>query len=999
MLYPQHFIDELKNRADLVRIIEPYAPLKKKGANWMGCCPFHQEKTPSFSVNPSKGFYKCFGCLEENELIWTDKGLKPIGQVCFCDKVVDLNGNYQEVVNIVHKTSDVILGISTDIFRYDPLWLTPDHTCLFIRQEDAIKNLPYLVNTAERLKFRSDCKRAKRSKKYRNALKLTEGNANEMKVGDYLAFPVISKTIRNNSPLKADGIINPKKNLINDYRIEELPVNEKTARLYGLWLAEGSLGRDFVRWTFSSKEMDYAEEVVSILETEFCLSASIYHHGDYKNICEVNCSKTDLAKQFAYWFGKGAANKKIPAECLYWSVENQKALLKGYRDGDGNKVGLTRTVSRELSYGFFALAIQTKEFVSLLRNDEHTDKNGQVHREFWTQYPRMRESLRGFYETIDGTEYYLSSIKEIKQKKESCRVVDITVKDTNTFTTKLATVHNCGKGGTAFNFVMEIEGLNFPEAIKRVAEISGVPLPEPIDDKQYERTKKRREERKQISDQIIELNKFALDFWENHLQENNAHSKAAREYLEKREISTETQKKFHIGFAPDSWDAILSLLKEKGADEKLIEQSGLVSKNEEKNRIYDRFRGRIIFPVLDINGNPIAFGARILAQGEPKYLNSPETPAYIKGEHLYGLYQNKEEIRQKKFAILVEGYLDLIALYQYGIRNAAASLGTAFTAEQSKLLGRFARKVVVNYDGDKAGIKAARRAIEPLLLDDFEIKILILPDGADPDDYLKANGTESYNNLRGHAFPFLQFVLEDAVRERNLVLPKAKAEAIEEILPVLSAVKNPIQKRDSFDQAMNFLRVDDSILRRDLWKNLKLGARFETEIVKQQVVRATQAKMTVAEQRLLELLIYDADLRAEILPHIDEPDFEALATASVFRALFVIHQNGLEVTNKNLLELVEGDEMASDFVPILLMSEAAREPDEAIDEVLTEAENCLAALRTMAISRRILEISQELVFAEQNQDIELRNALVNEQIELARNKRNLENRNFESRSY
>ncbi len=557
----------------------------------------------------------------------------------------------------------------------------------------------------------------------------------------------------------------------------------------------------------------------------------------------------------------------------------------------------------------------------------------------------------------------------------------------------------CGKGGSAFNFVMEMEGLNFPEAIKRVAEISGIPLPEPIDDKQFEKSKKRREERKQISDQVIELNKFALEFWENQLQENNAHSKAAREYLEKREISIETQKAFHIGFAPDSWDSVLTLLKEKGADEKLIEQSGLVAKNEEKNRIYDRFRGRIMFPVLDIKGNPIAFGARILATGEPKYLNSPETPAYIKGEHLYGLFQSKEEIRQKKFAILVEGYLDLIALYQYGIRNVAASLGTAFTPEQSKLLGRFARKVVVNYDGDKAGIKAARRAIDPLLLDDFEIKILILPNGEDPDDFLKANGTESYNAARGHAFPFLQFVLEDAVRDKNLATPKAKAEAIEEILPVLSAIKNPIQKRDSFDQAMNFLRVDDTILRRDLWKNIKLGARFERETVKQQVARATQSKMTVAEQQLLELLIYDAELRGVILPQIDEQDYEALATASIFRALFVIHQNGLEVTNKNLLELVEDDELAADFVPVLLMSEPARETGEVIDEVLTEAENCVAALRTMAISTRILEISQELMFAEQNQDIELRDALVNEQIELARMKRNLENRNFDNRSY
>jgi hypothetical protein len=466
VLYPQHFIDELKNRADLIRIIEPYAPLKKKGANWMGCCPFHQEKTPSFSVNPSKGFYKCFGCLEENELIWTDKGLKPIGKVCFCDKVIDLNGNLKPIINIVRKTSDVLLGISTALFRYDPLWLTPDHICLFVRQEDAVANLPYLINFTERLKFSAASKRAKRTKKYQNALKLTENTAEQMKIGDYLAFPVISENLRKNYPLRADGIINQKKNLVNGYRIEELPVNEKTARLYGLWLAEGSAGRGFVRWTFNSNELDYAEEILSILKSEFNLDASIYHYGTHKNICEVNCSKTDLAKQLVYWFGKGAANKKIPAESLYWTTDVQKSFLKGYREGDANKVGLSHSVSRELSYGLFALAIQTKEFISLLRTDEYTDKNRQVHREFWTQYPRMRESLRGFYEIIDGTEYYLTQINEIKKKKELCNVVDITVDETSTFTTKLATVHNCGKGGTAFNFVMEIEGLNFPEAIK-----------------------------------------------------------------------------------------------------------------------------------------------------------------------------------------------------------------------------------------------------------------------------------------------------------------------------------------------------------------------------------------------------------------------------------------------------------------------------------------------------------------------------------------------------
>ncbi len=548
----------------------------------------------------------------------------------------------------------------------------------------------------------------------------------------------------------------------------------------------------------------------------------------------------------------------------------------------------------------------------------------------------------------------------------------------------------CSKGGNAFSFLMELEGLNFPEAIKRVAEISGVPLPEPIDDKNYERNKQRKKDQKAIADQVIELNRYALEFWEHCLQENSGFQ--AREYLEKREIPDEIIKQFHIGYSPDSWDALMSLLKEKGADEKLIEASGLVSINEEKKRVYDRFRGRIMFPVLNIDGNPVAFGARILAQGEPKYLNSPETPAYTKGDNLYGFFQSKEEIRKKKYAILVEGYLDLIALYQFGVTNCVASLGTAFTEHQSKLLGRFAKKVVVNYDGDKAGVKAARRAIEILLADDFEIKILVLPNGQDPDDFIRANGFASYKKQHEtNATTYLQFVLETAVQERNLSVPKQKAEAIEDVLPVISIVRNPIQKRDSFDQAMNALRVDDAMLKRDLWKSVKLGSRIETDNIKQQVARATQAKMTVAESRLLELLIYDNELREIILPQLEETDYDTLATASVFRAVLELQKTGAEITLESLLKLVEDDETASDFVPVLMMSEPPREVDDAIDEVLHSAESCVFTLRSMAISNRILEISQELILAEQSGNNELLGQLVTEQIGLARLKRNLEN--------
>lgn len=548
----------------------------------------------------------------------------------------------------------------------------------------------------------------------------------------------------------------------------------------------------------------------------------------------------------------------------------------------------------------------------------------------------------------------------------------------------------CGKGGNAFTFLMEMEGLSFPEAVQRVAEKAGVMLPEPIDDKQYKANKKKKDARKKLADEVIELNKIAAAFWENHLQDGGAHARAAREYLESREISPETQKAFHIGLAPDGWDAVLTILRETGADDKLIEQSGLVSVNEEKNRVFDRFRGRIMFPVLDIDGHPVAFGARALGKDEPKYLNSPETPAYVKGQHLYGLYQGRAEIKKKKFAILVEGYLDLISLYQFGVRNTAASLGTAFTPEQAKLLGRFSRKVVVNYDGDSAGVKAARRAIETLLAEDLEIKVLVLPEGKDPDDFIRANGPDSYNLLRGKAFPYLQFVLDSAVQERNLGVPKQKAEAIEDVLPVLSVVRNQIQKRESFDQAMNFFRVDDAVLKRDLWNIVKQGSHVESGAVKQQVARASQAKMTVAEQRLLELMIFDEELRETILGGLEETDYESLATASIFRALFELRQRKEKVTLEALLELVGDDEAASDYVPVLLMSEPFRDADEVIDGVLHDAENCVFTLRSMAITNRILEISQELIYAEQNGNDEMLNHLVAEQIEMAQMKRELQ---------
>lgn len=538
----------------------------------------------------------------------------------------------------------------------------------------------------------------------------------------------------------------------------------------------------------------------------------------------------------------------------------------------------------------------------------------------------------------------------------------------------------CSKGGSVFNFVMEIERVTFPEAVRIVAEKSNVPLPVMVDDQKFE-------VRRRDADEVIEMNSWALEWWEAQLEQEGgaAEARAAREYLAGREILDETRKVFRLGYAPDSWDGLLSHLKGRGASALQLERSGLVVKKD-AGGFYDRFRGRVIFPVMDAQGRAVAFGGRTLGPGEPKYLNSPETAAYTKGRHLYGLHQTRDEIRRRKFAILVEGYLDLIVAYQFGVRNMVASLGTALTPEQAKLLGRFARKVVINYDGDRAGVQAAKRAIETLLAEDFEVKVLVLPDNQDPDEFIKQSGAEAYQERRGKALPHIQFVLDQAVRDRNLLRPADKAAAAEEVLPYVRAVRNSIQKREYFDISMNALRIDEAALKNELWRSVKSATPGAEHEVRQKIVRASSAQPTIAEQRLLELLLTDEELRRSILPRIEPTDYEELPTHSIFRALMELEEEGRSVDFGTLSAKTEDDPVASDLVPLLLMSEAQRAEGEALDDVMTIAESCLNALRLMSVDRRINELSNEIAAAERAGETERRDRLSSEHLEWARRK-------------
>jgi DNA primase len=530
----------------------------------------------------------------------------------------------------------------------------------------------------------------------------------------------------------------------------------------------------------------------------------------------------------------------------------------------------------------------------------------------------------------------------------------------------------CHKGGSVFNFVMEIERVSFPEAIRIVADKIGMPLPKMEDDGRFEA-------RRHEADDVIELNSWALEWWQQQL-ETGKEARIAREYLVQREITEETQKTFRLGYAPDSWDALSLYLRQKGATQQQIERSGLVVKKEEGTGYYDRFRARLMFPVIDAHGRPIAFGGRALkADDKAKYINSPETVAYVKGRNLFGLNLTRDEIRRQGFAILVEGFLDLIVPYQAGVRNVVASLGTALTAEQAKLLSRFARKVVVNYDGDRAGVQAAKKSIEILLAEDLEVKVLVLPDNTDPDEFIRKFGVTEYQRRRAQAQPHIQFVIENALRDRSLHRPADKAEAVEEVLPYIRAVSSRIQKREYFDMAMDSLGIDrdnvnTSQWRRELWQAVRDNRPARASVA--QAV-AKERKVTAAEQRLLGLLLADANLRHQVLPMLKKEDYVDLATAPLFEALLELDREGTEIDFDALLRKTEGDEFAASVVPMVMMNSSLHGSNEHY-----VAEECVSTFRRLKIEHRIEELKLELVVAERQDDTEKLAKLVAERIEL-----------------
>ncbi|MBW6390965.1 DNA primase [Billgrantia antri] len=339
----------------------------------------------------------------------------------------------------------------------------------------------------------------------------------------------------------------------------------------------------------------------------------------------------------------------------------------------------------------------------------------------------------------------------------------------------------CGAHGNALRFLMEYDKLRFPEAVEQLASRLGLEVPrEGADDPRAQARERKRQEG-------VNLLELASSFYRERLRMPEGQS--AREYLARRGLSEEVQRDFGIGYAPNDWEALKRHLSAREIVEAVQVEYGLLVQREDSGRTYDRFRDRVMFPIRDVRGRTIAFGGRVLGDAKPKYLNSPETPVFHKGRELYGLFEARQANPRLERVIIVEGYMDVVALAQYGIRYAVATLGTSTSEEHLSRLFRMVNEVVFCFDGDKAGRQAASRALEtvlPQMIDGREARFLFLPEGEDPDTLVRREGREAFEDRITCASPLSEFLFDQAARGRDLARVEERERFASQVLKAAS---------------------------------------------------------------------------------------------------------------------------------------------------------------------------------------------------------------------
>ncbi len=382
----------------------------------------------------------------------------------------------------------------------------------------------------------------------------------------------------------------------------------------------------------------------------------------------------------------------------------------------------------------------------------------------------------------------------------------------------------CSAGGNVFSYVMKYHGITFPEAAKMLARKYQITVETQSIDPSMRKIL-------HLKEGLFRLNKMVMEYYSGSL-ETSKNADSARKYLKKRELSDDIISQFKLGFSQDNWESVVNVIKKNKTSRAVAVQSGLVLERKQTTGFYDRFRNRVMFPIFDINMQVAGFGGRVMDDSMPKYMNSPETPVYNKSRILYGLHAAKQFCRQEGFVYIVEGYFDFLSLFQHGIKNTVASLGTALTQDHVRILKGYAKKMILVFDSDAAGISAAKRSIKIFLKEGVDTKILVLPQGNDPDSYVMEHGPKAFNELAKNAGTVMQFLLQVAIETHGM------------------SVEGRINILDDMKQHLTL--IDDSAVRslyiKELSETLQIDEKAVLEKVKEQYITQHTKKSSLTEE-------------------------------------------------------------------------------------------------------------------------------------------------------
>lgn len=464
----------------------------------------------------------------------------------------------------------------------------------------------------------------------------------------------------------------------------------------------------------------------------------------------------------------------------------------------------------------------------------------------------------------------------------------------------------CGKGGGVINFIMEVENLSFPEAVAFLAKRAGMPLPEESND---------RESRKRS--RMLALNKEAARFFYGQL--STSAGAAACDYMRQRQLSPATARRFGLGFAPDSWNSLTDAMKEKGFTEFELADAGLVRRGK-SGGVYDTFRNRLMFPVIDVRGDVIGFSGRILGEGEPKYMNSPETLVFNKSRNLFALNLAKKS--KCGYIILSEGNIDVASLHQAGFDSAVASLGTSLTPEQARLISRYTDQVIIAYDNDGAGIKAAQRAIGILEKLDLKVKVLRLEGAKDPDEFIKRKGPEAFRKLLEGSENQVDYRLRQVTAKYDLSVDEQKVDFLKEATELVARLPGTVERQVYAMRVAAMAAVPENVVaaeverrrKRLLSTARKAEDRQQTRIDRAppsggKALRYTDPASAAAEEGVIRLLYLEPGLSREpALPNPEE--FSSPELGRIYAAILEKLRRGEAANTATLGEALSGEEMS-----------------------------------------------------------------------------------------